>query len=559
MARVEINEVVFNSAGRPTAGASVTIYASNGSTRATWYTAESGGTSSTADAVTDSGGRIDAWVEQGTYWLAPRGGEAQQYQAVSAGSVAAASTFYTSERTTDYSLTSPQREIVHTGQFTPNAASVAVDIDISHNMYSFGSNILWELYYAQADAGGNFPAVLTPVLELDALAAGVVRKFLGSLGVFTGGAGGKLLLSGLVAGRAVKYELTAAVVGGYSAMKLPGPPFKLAVSNPTEAPDYAQYVAVKLTGPGATRELRVYRHRPLEQIAGFQMGSTLALPAAAAYGNVAITRYPVHASSIQKAAVVNNEDHSVTVAVIDGLLNTVTQQGKYTVPGTTPGPIGIDITPDGTYAWVSTLTTDRVFRMTMADGTFSAAIDPGALDPYGVRLSPDGAYAYVNCSGRVVKINTATLAVASFCTVTGVVTPEALAVTPDGTEIYVATNDSKLHRIRTSDMTIQASVATAGQVMQHLAIFRDGRAMWACRESAGNEPIHHFKLPSLARYVDVPIIGAGHDIAISYWGDIFITRNAYNMYHNWPGGEMLFDPIQLNTGHTLRIRAEGAT
>lgn len=68
--------------GRPAAATSVDIFEEDGSTRATWYTTESGGAGSTAAVVTDSGGRIDAWVEEGTYVLSPSGGEAQRYEAV---------------------------------------------------------------------------------------------------------------------------------------------------------------------------------------------------------------------------------------------------------------------------------------------------------------------------------------------------------------------------------------------------------------------------------------------------------------------------------------------
>jgi hypothetical protein len=74
MARVEVPITVLNSStGLPVNGAAVAITHRSTGNPATWYSAETGGTSSTASVVTDANGRLSAWVERGSYNLAVTG------------------------------------------------------------------------------------------------------------------------------------------------------------------------------------------------------------------------------------------------------------------------------------------------------------------------------------------------------------------------------------------------------------------------------------------------------------------------------------------------------
>lgn len=68
MARVELPIVVINSStGLPVNGASVAIAFRSTGAPATWYTAETGGTASTAAVITDANGRATAWLPRGAY------------------------------------------------------------------------------------------------------------------------------------------------------------------------------------------------------------------------------------------------------------------------------------------------------------------------------------------------------------------------------------------------------------------------------------------------------------------------------------------------------------
>lgn len=72
MARVEIGEVVLSSAGTPVSGASVQVNV-RASSAATVYTTESGGGTSSNPITTDENGRIEGWLEEGSYDLVVSG------------------------------------------------------------------------------------------------------------------------------------------------------------------------------------------------------------------------------------------------------------------------------------------------------------------------------------------------------------------------------------------------------------------------------------------------------------------------------------------------------
>lgn len=74
MARAELPIVVKSGAtGLPVSGASVVIANRTTGLPVTWYTTETGGTSSTSAVITDSNGRGIAWVARGAYTLTVSG------------------------------------------------------------------------------------------------------------------------------------------------------------------------------------------------------------------------------------------------------------------------------------------------------------------------------------------------------------------------------------------------------------------------------------------------------------------------------------------------------
>jgi hypothetical protein len=80
MPRVEVPVTVLNSStGLPVSGAAVSMTHRVGGGPVTWWTAETGGTNSTLAAVTDSSGRVNAWVDRGAYNLSITGSGISPY------------------------------------------------------------------------------------------------------------------------------------------------------------------------------------------------------------------------------------------------------------------------------------------------------------------------------------------------------------------------------------------------------------------------------------------------------------------------------------------------
>lgn len=148
-------------------------------------------------------------------------------------------------------------------------------------------------------------------------------------------------------------------------------------------------------------------------------------------------------------------DGAGTISVISTTTNTVVD----TIPGLS-GPFGIDITPDGLYAYVTNFGSNNfdpfgtsVSVVNLQNNTISATIEVG-IQPSGVAVSPDGKYVYVSNyntlysdpinftgltagQGTVCVIDTATNTVIPPTINTGQ-SPNSIVITPDGTLAYIS-------------------------------------------------------------------------------------------------------------------------
>jgi hypothetical protein len=513
----------------------------------------------TSGVVQPSGSVTFVGLEASTAYRAYANGQTVSFRtepATSGGSgegVSLADTV-TFERTASMDLSSPIEHSVLTGEFVPEGESVWFDVDISHAcLQPMLWHAGWEVFYGQADDSDVLPTPLLPAAQNDDLESGVVRKRLGALGGYAGGAGGKLALTGLVPGRRVSFELAVAITGGEYQIDTPGSPESVSVSNFVPAflsqpPEQAQYVALRTSSP---HEVRVYRCRMDGAIT--DLGS-VSIPTST-YGEVAIQK-PATTAKTLRFACTSYDDHSVTVGVVDLAAGTVTLQAKYTVPGTTPGPIGCSIDPTGTYAWIGCIGTNRVFRMTLADGTFSSAINPGVTLVNQTRVSPDGAYVYVQGSA-IVKLDAASFSVLG--TSPAITAAGGITVTPDGSEVYCVAGGF-LRRIRTSDMTA-LTPGTLISTAYRIDVFPDGKSVWVASNSAGAvAQAQHYKIPSMTNYVNT-FDGADSTatgVAIGEYGDIFFARKAAKKLRWWPGGRVYFVNDDF-WSHVLRVRVTGAT
>jgi YVTN family beta-propeller protein len=140
-------------------------------------------------------------------------------------------------------------------------------------------------------------------------------------------------------------------------------------------------------------------------------------------------------------------------------------------------------------AYITNLGSFTVSVIDTATDMVTATI-PGGLVPFGVAVSPDGSKVYVTNSvsptGTVSVIDTATNTVSA--TIPVGVFPEGVAVSPDGSKVYVANhgsiNPGPVSVIDTATNTVSAAVPVGfGSV--GVAVKPDGSKVYVANQLAG--------------------------------------------------------------------------
>ena len=125
-------------------------------------------------------------------------------------------------------------------------------------------------------------------------------------------------------------------------------------------------------------------------------------------------------------------------------------------------PKSIDISPDGTYAYVTNYNSNNVVIINTATNTVVNSITSGFSSPQGVAFSPSGTYAYVTNGGsnNVVIINTGTNTVTTSIA-SGFNGPDGVSISPSGTYAYVTNyNSNNVVIINTGTNTVTTSIAS---------------------------------------------------------------------------------------------------
>ena len=175
-------------------------------------------------------------------------------------------------------------------------------------------------------------------------------------------------------------------------------------------------------------------------------------------------------------------------------INTTTNQIATTWLGAGEFPSGVAVTPDGTKVYVA---------VAYAELGTEPENYPGFVDVYdtrthtffvvtvgtganGVAITPDGSNVYVTNSGsnNVSVINTTNNI--AYASINVGLNPHGVAVTPDGTKVYVANEGSNnVSVIDTTSKTIYASVPV-GKYPFGVAVTPDGTKVYVANEGSNN-------------------------------------------------------------------------
>lgn len=149
-------------------------------------------------------------------------------------------------------------------------------------------------------------------------------------------------------------------------------------------------------------------------------------------------------------------------------------------------PTGIAITPDGLHAVAANSFSGSVAFIDLTARRTETTLLPGA--PWGVAVSPDGARAYVTVSqlDQVAVFDAAT-----HKEVGRIPTgrrPRAIDITPDGSTLVTANlTAGSVSFLDTSTMTQRAQGVTPAVNLRGVALFPDGRTVFAVGQRAQNE------------------------------------------------------------------------
>lgn len=219
--------------------------------------------------------------------------------------------------------------------------------------------------------------------------------------------------------------------------------------------------------------------------------------------------------------VIVNDRLDASATVIDTITNTVVA----TIP-TGSQPTSVQITPDGTKAYVVNRLSNNITVIDRATNTVIATIPVGS-SPFGLATTPDSTKAYVT------NINTSDVSVISTVTNSVIATvpvgpnPEGLAITPDGSKVYVLNDgDQSVSVISTASDTVIATVSVGSNPIT-IVITPDGTKAYVT-----NEPDDTVSVIDIASNTVITTIPVGIDpeaSAISPDGSVvYVANNTSN-------------------------------
>ncbi|MDT7557511.1 MAG: molecular chaperone DnaK [Pseudonocardiales bacterium] len=182
------------------------------------------------------------------------------------------------------------------------------------------------------------------------------------------------------------------------------------------------------------------------------------------------------------------------------------------------GPQSGTITPDGKLAYVASTNTHSITLIDLATNGVVGGIPIAAGPPQFVAFTPDGRFAYVsvydeirNTGNAVVVVDTATRAVVA--SIPAEKFPYAIAVSPDGRQVYIPTHDVNLVSVvNTATNTVVQKIAVKPNP-HSVAYSVNGRRAYVANHASNVVTVLDTK--NGAVLTEIPVGRSPHSIAMS--------------------------------------------
>jgi YVTN family beta-propeller protein len=245
--------------------------------------------------------------------------------------------------------------------------------------------------------------------------------------------------------------------------------------------------------------------------------------------------------------------HSATPILAPGLVSVINTASNTVVATVTVGvdPFGVAVTPDGTHAYVTNLSSNTVSVIDTATNTVEAAAVAVGTEPIAVAVTPDGKHAYVaNLSSNNVSVID-TVANTVVATVPVAVGPIGVAVTPDGKHAYVANEGTgNVSVIDTATNTVEAATIMVGTGPYVVAITPDGKYAYVTNNRSNNVSVIDTATNTVLTGTGFPIPVGSNPIGVAITPD---GKHAY-VANEGPGNVSVIDTATNTVVATVPVK-----